>query len=335
MPEFGFPAQPQMSRMNRLIAEMRRDGDAHQFAAVTGRPADLAAHLDGRVNEAVLIGKTIADLEGYAQSIALAEARADIMQRSLGEIAGLAQNLANSASKLLTNGTDLNMRIVATEGSAALGGIVSALNARFAGRALFAGDDGNGNAVADAASIMAISVPILESAGTASAGVAALETEFTGTGGLFDTSIYTGGAGAAPRAEVASGEVIDYSVRADEAPIRQMLLNTVILAAAYDDSNAIPDPIRRELVELATRGLRNAVDGVINTQGRLGTAEARIATVKARNIAEEAALGVRFNEIAGADQYDAAFHVSEIENQLETALVTTARLSRLSLASYL
>ena len=81
--------------------------------------------------------------------------------------------------------------------------------------------------------------------------------------------------------------------------------------------------------------MRNAIDDVVHTQGRLGTAEERIATVKARNIAEDAALGVRFNDLAGADQYRAAARLSEIEAQLETALVTTARLSRLSLANYL
>ncbi len=82
-------------------------------------------------------------------------------------------------------------------------------------------------------------------------------------------------------------------------------------------------------------GLRNAVDGVISTQARLGTAEGRIATVKARNIAEEAAMGIRFNELAGVDQYEAALKVAEIEAQLEAALVTTSRLTSLSLANYL
>ena len=335
MPEFGFPAQPQMSRMSRLIANMRQDGNDAQVAAVTGRPADLAATLGGRVNEAMLIGKSISDLQGYADAIALAEARADTMQQRLDHVAGIGRDLANSADKLLTNGTDDNFRIVSAEGRAVLDGVVSAFNTGFAGRALFAGDLGAGPALVDADAIVAAAVPILEAATSADAAHAALEASFTTSGGLFDTAIYVGGSGDAPRTEIGPGEVVDYSARADEEPVRRMIPNALMVAAAFDRSNAIPDTMRRDLVALGSTGLRNAVDGVINMQGRLGAAEARIATVKARNVAEEATMSVRFNELAGADQYQEAFRLSEIEAQLETAFATTARLSRLSLANYL
>ena len=335
MPEFGFPAQPQISRMNRLVANMRRDGDAAQIATVTGRPADLAASLDGRVNEVMLIEKALSDLAGYADAIALTEARAGVTQRSLDRLVGIGQELADSVDVLLTNGTAHNLEIVSGEGRAGLESIVSALNARFAGRAVFAGDSGDGNAVADASTIFSASVTVLETAPTAVAAYSALEVDFMTPGGLFDTMIFTGGNGNAPRSEIAPGELVDHSVRADEDPMRRVIMNTVIVGAAYDQTNAIPDPIRRQLIELGSLGLRNAIDDIINVQGRLGTAEARIATVKARNIAEEAALGIRFNELAGADRYKEAFRLSEIETQLETALVTTARLSNLSLANYL
>ena len=77
------------------------------------------------------------------------------------------------------------------------------------------------------------------------------------------------------------------------------------------------------------------MDQTINLQGRLGAAEARIATVKARNIAEDSSLAIQFNELAGVDRYEAGLRLSDIEAQLETAFYTTARLSRLSLTNYL
>ncbi len=335
MPEFGFPAQSQLNRMSRIISGMRKEGDDTQFAAVTGRPADLAASRDGRVNEMMLIDKTIADLQAYSGVIALAEARAGVMQQSLDNIIDLGQVLADSADQLMSNGTADNLAIVSERGQSNLQGIVSSLNVRFAGRALFVGDDASGSAITDAASLMASSLPLLEAGAGPFAAYGALEAEFMTAGGLFDTTFYTGGAGAPPRAEVGQGEVVDYSVKADEDPVRRMLFNTVVVAAAFDQSNAISDDIRLGLLRLGTNGIRNAIDDTVNVQGRLGSSEARIATVKARNIAVEAALSVHFNEIAGADQYDAAFRLNEIEAQLQTALTTTGRLSRLSLANYL
>ena len=114
-----------------------------------------------------------------------------------------------------------------------------------------------------------------------------------------------------------------------------MIFNVTVMALAFDDSNAIPDVQRRELLERAGEGLRSAVAGVVSIQSRLGAAEARIADVKARNIAAEAALGVRYNALAGADNYEEAVKLSELENHLETAFATTARLTQLSLANYL
>lgn len=335
MPEFGFPAQPHMSRMSDLVRRVRRDSDETQMAAVTGRPADLAASLEGRVSEAMLIEKALADLEQYGQAIALAEARASVTQQSLDQAVHLGQDLTNSVSSLLTNGTVENMKIVSEEGRAMLESTVSALNARLGGRSLFAGDAGVGPALTDAGTIYTASAAVLATGTTAPGAYSALEAAFTGAGGLFETTFYTGGTGDAPLVEVAPGETVDYSLRADEEAVRRVLLNTVIVAAAYDMTNGIPDEIRRDLLATANDKLHEAMDLTVNLQGRLGTAEARIATVKARNIAEDSALTIRFNDLAGADQYEEGLRLSEIEAQLETAFYTTARLSRLSLSNYI
>lgn len=335
MPDFGFPAQPQMSRINDLINKARRESDAAQVAVVTGRPADLAATLKGRVSEAMLIEKALIDLDQYSQAIALAEARADVTQRTLDQTVTLGQELTASVNQLLTNGTIANLEIVSAEGRAMVESTVTALNGRFAGRALFAGDAGDATALADASVISAASVAVLSANPDAATAYAALEAEFINPGGQFDTTFYTGGTGSAPRVEIARGETVDYDVRADEEALRRVLLNSVVIGAAYDMTNAIPDSMRRDLISTATNGLRGAIDQTVALQGRLGSTEARIATVKARNIAEDSSLAIRFNDLASADPYTEGLRLSEIENQLETAFLTTARLSRLSLTNYL
>ncbi len=335
MPEFGFPAQPRYAQMRRMIADLRAQADRSRVATVTGRFADLTAQRKGRVGEIMHIEKSIGDLKGYAEAIALSEARAETMQRSLGQLTGLGQSLTDTAVLLLTNGTPDNLANLSTQARGDFQSAVAALNIDFAGRALFAGDDAGGTSLMAADAIFAASVPVLEAGASALAAYADLEAEFINPGGLYDTAFYQGGTGSAPLTEVAPGERIDYGVKADEAPMRRVLLNLAVLGAAFDPANAIPDIHRRELVSQASVGLRSAISQVIGVQSRLGSAEGRIADIKARNIATEATLSLRFNELAGADSYTEAITLTELENQLETAFATTARMASLSLANHL
>ena len=143
------------------------------------------------------------------------------------------------------------------------------------------------------------------------------------------------GAGDAPAALIGPGETVDYSVKADEGPLRSVLANIAALGAAFDMSNAIPDTHRRQIAKLASAGLRTDVSLIIGIEGRVGSAENRIATMKARNSASEASLTIAFNNLAGADQLNATIELTELERQLETAFATTARMSNLSLVNFL
>jgi len=335
MPEFGFPAQPRQAQLARIISDLRNRADDERVAAVTGRYADVTAAREGRVNELMQIEKSITDLNGYAEAIALSEARADTMQQSLDRLSDIGQVLTDTTDLLTTNGTDANFEVVSAQARADLDVLVAALNVDFAGRALFAGDDAGTSSLIDPATMFTTSVAVLEAAPNSAIAYADLQNEFLNAGATFETTFYQGGTGRAPLTEVAPGETVDYTVKADEAAIRKVLFNTVVLAAAHDPTNAIPAAERRSLMEKGSAGMRSAISELTTIQARLGTAEARIATVKARNIAMEAAFTVQFNDLAGADDYAAALALTELDTQLETAFATTARLSNLSLVNYL
>ena len=83
---------------------------------------------------------------------------------------------------------------------------------------LFAGDAGNTQAVAALEVFMSASVTILEAGPTAGAAYANLSVEFSGAGGLFETTFYTGGSGDAPATEVARGERLGFAPKADDSP---------------------------------------------------------------------------------------------------------------------
>lgn len=335
MPEFGFPAQPRYASMSRIIADLRNRSDDTRVEAVTGRFRDVTSIRGGKVNEIMQLEKSIADLNRYAESISLSESRAAIMQTNLGVAVDISQNAADTSILVLQNETEVAAEVFSDRARDDLNALVSNFNANFAGRALFAGDDAGSVSLADADTIYSASVAILEAAPTAAAGYADLEAAFFSAGGLFETTFYLGGDGRAPLTEIAPGQRVDYGVKSDEGAIRNVLFNTVVLAAAYDRTNAISDDQRRTMLDHGSNGIRATVAELIDVRSRLGTAEARIADVKARNIAAEAAFGLRFNELAGADSFEAALTLTELDTQLQTAYQSTARLSNLSLANYI
>lgn len=335
MPDFGFPSQPRNHSMALLIGQLRTRSDDVRVESVTGRYADVTAKRRGQVDELMQLEKAISDIADYSEAIALSEARGTTMQGALERIGDIAQRLADTTDLLRTNGTVQNLEAVSAQAREEFGSIVSALNSQFAGRPLFAGDGGNGTSILDAGSIQTLGEPFLEGATSATVAYSTLISEFTGAGLTFDTSIYLGGTGSAPAAEVAPGERVDYHARADEAPLRTVLANVVALGAAFDLTNAIPDAQRRQIAELASEGLRSDISQIIGIRGRIGAAEERIADLKARNTATEASLTLSFNRFAGTDQLNAAIELTELERQLETAFATTARMSNLSLVNFL
>lgn len=335
MPEFGFPAQPRYASMARLISDLQSRTDDKRVEAVTSRFRDVTSVRGGDVNEIMQIEKSISDLNVYAQSIALSESRASIMQENLGAAVNVAQQAADKTILLLTDQSDIGAEVFSSGVRGDLDGLISNFNSNFAGRALFAGDNAGTAALIDAETIFTNSTTILEAGANGAAAYSDLQNEFLSVGGTFETAFYQGGAGRAPLTEIAPGQRVDYGVKADETAVRNVIFNTVVLAAAYDKTNAIPDSERRALLELGSNGMRATITELIEVRSRLGTAEQRIADVKARNTAAEAAFTLRFNDLAGADNFEAALSLTELDNQLETAYQTTARLSNLSLANFI
>ena len=335
LPPIGFPPQPRQHMMGRLIAELRGRADTARQEAVTGRLADPAKAAGGRVAEMLSLEHALARAGEYRQIIDLSQARAAAIQDSLGMLRELSVELSARGQTALDSRLDLPGSAVSAEARQALEAAVAALNVTFGGRALFAGDASDGAALASAGTFLATALPVLESAPTAGQAYADLTVAFAEGGALFDGTLYTGGAGDAPASEIADGERLAYAARADEPAMRHLLRDLVALAAAFDDTNAIPDAERRGLAERAISGLRSDVEALAEVSARVGAAEERMATAEARHQASEATLTLALERLVGRDQYEAAAALTGLESQLETAYLTTARLARLSLANFL
>ncbi len=335
MPEFGFPPQAALSRTSSMIGDLRRRAETVQVEAVTGRLDDPKTALEGRTGELHLLEKSLNDVGRYAQAISYAEGRAATVQTSLTGIKTQMQSLIDATNSALQAGGGVAMETVGAEATTTLSAVVSALNARYGERNLFSGDDGDAAALVGHEAILAESATVLNAAPDAATAYADLESAFQSTGGLFETSLHTGGAGNSPKAEVAPGERVEVAVRADEPALRRVLMDIAVVSISLSPDSGLNDTLRDGLANAALASLRSNVDQVVGLSARIGVSEARIADAKARNTAAEATLSISIAELAGRDQFEAANELKALETQLETAYVTTARLSNLNLSNYL
>jgi len=272
----------------------------------------------------------------YREIIGLAQSRATAIQSSLDTLRNLAVEMDTQGQTTLDSGLAAAGQAVSATARQALGAAISTLNVSFSGRHLFSGDAGERFAIASADTVLPAAVPILEADPTGASAYANLSAAFANPGGLFDTTFYTGGSGDAPATEVARRERLAFAPRADAAPVRDLLRDLTALAAAYDPSNAIPESDREAPATRAIAGLRDNVETLAGMSARAGVAEERMDTVKTRHHDDaEAALMTAYTKLAGRGQYEAAAELTQLEAQLQTTYLATARIANLSLASFL
>lgn len=332
MPSYGFPTLLQYSRISSSVADIKARTEQTSQELITGRIADLNTELAGSVGDAQLLRKAIDDNATMQTSITRSLGRAQTAQISLARASdGITEIGANMLDAIGRNDQNL-INITATQAQLQLDGAISAFNDRYEGRALFAGDEVKQAALAPSETLLTDVRAIFAGAADAAQLETDLDAYFNDPAGGFETNIYTGGDGDAPRTEISDGELVNYSVKADEQPVRDLLrgLSTLIVA---QENTGFAD--RNEALSAAGSQLIEVANDITAVRSRVGAAEERMIAAATRLEAESAALSQSYNERTARDPYEAATLLKQLESQLQTSYILTTRISQLSLANFL
>ncbi|MFC2953662.1 flagellin [Marinicaulis aureus] len=332
MSGYGFPTLLQYSRLTSTAADLKSRAEQARTEMVTGRIANLKTELGGTIGDVHLLNKAIGDVT----------ARQDAATRALGRTQASQSALTLAGDGIVTIGADLlsavgqshepSINIAGTKAKLQLDAAVSAFNTRYEGRSLFSGDASNLPALADAETLLTDVRAIFAGAADNAQLQTDLDAYFNDPAGGFETTIYTGGSGNAARTEIADGELVDYSAKADEQAVRDLLrhLATVVVA---DEQTGFVD--RSAALSTAAGGLIQADSDITAIRARIGASEERIAAAQTRLEAEKTAYSITYNEHTARDPYEAATLLQQIESQLEASYIMTSRISLLSLTNYL
>ncbi len=332
MASYGFPTMLQYSRLTSAAADLKSRAEQARTEVVTGRIADLKTELGAKIGDTHLLAKTIDDVRARQDAATRALGRAQTAQIALNRATEGAELLGVSLLDAIGQGNEPSIQISATQAELQLGAAISAFNTRYEGRSLFAGDASNQNALADADTLLNDVRAIFAGAADNAQLQADLDAYFNDPAGGFATTIYIGGDGDAACTEIAEGELVDYSAKADEQPMRDLLRSLATIVVASEQTTFAD---RNEALSTAATGLVQASNDIVGVRARIGAAEELIAAADERLEAEATALSLTYNEQTAVDPYEAAARLQQIETQLEASYLVTSRISLLSLANFL
>jgi flagellar hook-associated protein 3 FlgL len=234
----------------------------------------------------------------------------------------------------MTPGVAGDPTLAAASSRTAFNDVAASLGVRLGQDALFAGTATSGTALASADDMMADIRTAMAGAATAADVAARLDTWFDDPAGGFATMAYLGN-GTDMTRSIDADVSVTLSARADHAALRGVLKAAALGALAADPAVPLSRVEGERLVLRARDAALNQAAPLSHLRAGLGLEEQRVEETLARHSARSTAWGIMRNEMAAADPYATATEVEALRTQLETQYAITARLSSLSLASYL
>lgn len=301
----------------------------------TGIRSDIPLGLGGDTRGLGHVESRLATLTAYDRAGTDLDRQARGMQFALE---GVQDKVRLLGADMLLIGTSPSATSVAaglTQARAHLDEVVAKLNTNVAGRFLFSGTETTTPPLASTAVLLADLQGFIGSPATAAdliAGVTAFFDAPPGAGGYVDTY---GGDDNTITVAIAPGMTAGIDDNATAPAIRETLKGLTLLALAAEppwDGNL---PAQAEIMAAAGGSLIAADTGLALLRGDIGMTEGAVARAQTRNNAERTALNIERNDLTTVDPYEAISAATEAQTRLEAIYSMTARLSRLSLASYL
>lgn len=298
----------------------------------TGLVTDVGAAQQGDFGTLAGIDRALGAIAGHASATSGLALLADSIQSGLGTIDEAAATISGRIMGTASLATDRQLSDLAAAATQALHQTVGILNTSVSGLSLFSGTRSDTAPLPPAGALVDALEAAVAGAVTAEEARAAIHDWFASPTGY--AALYAGGP---PRTAlpIAAGESVGLDVTAEDEGIRATLEGLAILALVDRGLFDADVEMKRGLVLAAGETLLSAAQPRGAAAARIGTAQERVERARSRNEAERTALEISRVALTGADPYEAATRLHDIETRLETFYLLAARLSRLNLAEYL
>ena len=344
-----------MRETTSRLAGQIADASQEATTGLKARPLDALGHKSA---DAIAIRMQIVRNDGFLASNALLDRRFLAVENSLGAIRNSAQDVLDQSFVAQASGGSTSAHLAQVARSA-LDTLIERSAVSDASGFLMGGtrsdvsplqgwDTPNPNTGLSPAGIVDdVLSGSMNSVADVQSRIDALKDIFAGTDTAnparnFEASFYNGtpaqDAGGQPNppltTRISSTETMTQPAQANAPAMRDLMRGLAMLSAV--DTNEISDPAAREAwMTEARNAIASGLSGVTELETTTGLNRSRLADTVSSQESRGGFLDGERLLLEGADQYDAATRLTQLQNQLESSYAVTARLSRLSFLNYL
>lgn len=323
----------QFFQTRRQTVQVKNDIQRLTSELSSGKVADVARHVRGDLSTLADVERQLSLLGSYGVAINETRAAMDSTQVTLDAIRQTVDVTAESLLQLSGTFHPESFANAAADARHAFDTVIARLNGALGDRALFAGTNFSGPALASADVMLADIVPTLAGL-TSAADVSTAVDAWFAHGGGFDSNGYLGAPTQATAALGPNGVSVTLPITAQDDAFRQALAGIVKAALPTAGVSLAPDEANA-LLSTAALTLYNATDELVATGAQVGHLQSRLEDILVQNQASVAGFEISRAALLGADPYETATALEDAQTQLEMLYAMTARLSRLSMVNYL
>jgi len=291
---------------------------------VTGRHADLTAHLSGRIGDAMLSGKVLEDLATQREHFSLKGNRLTLVQLALQMAQDGTQGVEVATLDALARDDGPALELAARDARDALEQVFEALNTRHGDRFLFSGDQTGTPPLSAVEDLLDDVRDLALGAPTPGDFEAALDTYFEDPAGGWATAIYQGTPTASDP---------DAMLAIDPA-ITEMVRGLSVIAVSASSSAPPLFAADMTIISGAAETLSGGRDALVSRRADIGRLQENIDNRLSRLDVEETIATELFNAMTARDPYEAATELRELETNLQASYLLSSRLADLTFVNY-
>lgn len=319
--------------LSRRNATLKDEIQNLMTEATTGLSTRPTERVKGDFVPLAGIEASLTQIEAYRLVAGETGAMANHMQIAIDGITNSASTLSSLLLAAATSHAPSQIDTLGREAERRLDAAISALNTRMGARSLFAGQTTDVAALADSDTLLTALNGVISGALSSADVETAVEAWFDDPSG-FVATIYQGGEALAP-VPIGRDQEVAIDVTATDPALIGAIKGLAMAALLARGALTGSDVARADLAKRAGEDLAANQTALAELGARLGSIEATIVTAKVQNDTEKSALETARLGLLSVDPYETAARLQEAQSQLETLFSITARMSRLSLTSYL
>ncbi|MGV6806231.1 MAG: flagellin [Ruegeria sp.] len=300
----------------------------------SGIVADIGRHLGGDLGYYADVESRLMQLDGFDLAARETAQFAESTQTILDRISSVSSSAIARVLPAAASGDQIVRDDAATESRSDIETLVSALNGTSAGRSLFGGTATDRAPLITADTFLPTIQAALPPISDAATLISEVSLWFSDPVG-YDSAAYQGATTDLAPVAVADDISVSGSVRADAPEIKAVLEGMVIAALATDPAYGLIAADQTVVFDHASNLLLAAKGGISSLQSNVGVAQERVEVAATRNAASRIGYEQTRSALVGADAFDVATRLDDVQVRLEALYAVTARLSRLSMVNYI